>query len=112
MAKNKRAAMRRELKERQKMTELASRERKNGNELSENIMAECYVRGKDEGMELACGIIFLALHEYYGFGTKRIMRLMECVGKESLKMDEAATKFNVDWYINQLREKCNITISR
>lgn len=63
-------------------------------------------------MELACGIIFLALHEYYGFGTKRIMRLMECVGKESLKMDEVATKFNVDWYINQLREKCNVIIER
>ena len=59
-------------------------------------------------MELAAGIIFLALHEHFGFGTKRIQKLMKCISDESIKMDEEPTKFNVDWYINQLEEVLNV----
>lgn len=112
MAVNRRAAMRRENRERQKVHESALKAQRKGDHLSKHLMAECFSRGRDEGLELACGIIFLALHEHFGFGQKRLMKLMDCIGKESLKMDEDATKFNVEWYIKQLREKCNISIER
>ena len=33
---------------------------------------------------------------------------MKCISDESIKMDEEPTKFNVDWYINQLEEVLNV----
>lgn len=104
MAANKRAAMRREKREREKLM--------NTKDTTANLMAKSFLAGKSEGMELACGLIFLALHEYYGFWNRRIMKLMDYISKESLKMDELPTKFNVDWYIQQLNEKCNLRFER
>lgn len=66
--------------------------------------------GKNEGFELATGIMFLALCEEFGFGNKRINRLIERISDESVKMDEDPTKFNVDWYIDKVREKCGVRI--
>lgn len=54
--------------------------------------------------------MFLALCEEFGFGNKRINRLIERISDESLKMDEDPTKFNVDWYIDKVREKCGVRI--
>lgn len=104
MAVNKRAAMRREAKERAKLM--------SGKPTQEKLMARAYVAGKNEGLELATGIIFLALHEKFDFGQKRLEKLIKCISDESLKMDEDATKFNVDYYIKQVQEKCGISIFR
>lgn len=106
MARNKRAAIRREKREQEKIMKRAE------SGLTKDLMAKSFLLGKNEGLEMACGIIFLALHEEFGFGNKRIMKLMDKISEESLKMDEEPTKFNVDWYINQLRDKCNIKIER
>ena len=106
MARNKRAAIRREKREQEKIMKRAE------SGLTKDLMAKSFLLGKNEGLEMACGIIFLALHEEFGFGNKRLLKLMDKISEESLKMDEEPTKFNVDWYINQLRDKCNIKIER
>lgn len=116
MARNKRAAIRREQKEHDK-NKLSMNEKQwfikqtaggIGKSAFEKLMQRYYKYGHDRGMELAAGIIFLALHENFGFGTKRIQTLMKCISDESIKMDEAPTKFNVDWYIQQLNDVLDI----
>lgn len=116
MARNKRAAIRREQKEHDKnklsMNEkqwfIKQTESGIGKNAFEKLMQRYYKYGHDRGMELAAGIIFLALHEHFGFGTKRIQTLMKCISDESIKMDEEPTKFNVDWYIQQLNDVLDI----
>lgn len=105
MQHNRRAMMRREKRAEDKIMNAKST-------MTEALMQKAFVSGKKEGLEIAVGIIFLALHEDYGFGKKRLENLIECIKKESMKMDEDATKFNVDWYIQQLNEKCNIKFER
>lgn len=116
MARNKRAAIRREQKEHDK-NKLSMNEKQwfinqtesgIGKNAFEKLMQRYYKYGHDRGMELAAGIIFLALHEHFGFGTKRIQTLMKCISDESIKMDEEPTKFNVDWYIQQLNDVLDI----
>lgn len=75
-----------------------------GDQALSKMMKRYYQAGRNEGLQTATGIIMLALHEYYNFGNKRLEKLMECVGKESIKMDENPTKFNVDFYIQKLNE--------
>lgn len=104
MSYNKRAAMRREKKETEKILSVLSEQ--------DRVSARFFMAGKNEGMELASGIIFLALCEEFGFGQKRIERLMERISKESIKMDEEPTRFNVDYYIAKLNEKCGKKIFR
>lgn len=116
MARNKRAAIRREQKEHDKnklsMNEkqwfIKQTESGIGKSAFEKLMQRYYKYGHDRGMELAAGIIFLALHEHFGFGTKRIQTLMNCISDESIKMDEEPTKFNVNWYIQQLNDVLDI----
>lgn len=116
MARNKRAAIRREQKEHDKnklsMNEkqwfIKQTESGIGKSTFEKLMQRYYKYGHDRGMELAAGIIFLALHEHFGFGTKRIQTLMKCISDESIKMDEEPTKFNVNWYIQQLNDVLDI----
>lgn len=116
MARNKRAAIRREQKEHDKnklsMNEkqwfIKQTESGIGKSAFEKLMQRYYKYGHDRGMELAAGIIFLALHEHFGFGTKRIQTLMKRISDESIKMDEEPTKFNVDWYIQQLNDVLDI----
>lgn len=116
MARNKRAAIRREKKEHDKnklsMNEkqwfIKQTESGIGKSAFEKLMQRYYKYGHDRGMELAAGIIFLALHEHFGFGTKRIQTLMKCISDESIKMDEEPTKFNVNWYIQQLNDVLDI----
>lgn len=116
MARNKRAAIRREQKEHDKnklsMNEkqwfIKQTESGIGKSAFEKLMQRYYKYGHDRGMELAAGIIFLALHEHFGFGTKRIQALMKCISDESIKMDEEPTKFNVNWYIQQLNDVLDI----
>lgn len=105
MEYNRRAAIRREQKRNDKIMKAKS-------DLPEVLMKKSYLAGKNEGLELAVGIIFLALHEHYNFGTKRLLKLMDCISVESRKMDEMPTQFNVNWYIQQLHEKCDIKIER
>lgn len=69
-----------------------------------------YKFGLANGMSTSSCIIFLALHEYFGFGEKRINTLMKCVAKESMKMDEAPTEFNVDFYQKKLEEVMDISL--
>lgn len=116
MARNKRAAIRREQKEHDK-NKLSMNEKQwfikqtasgIGKSAFEKLMQRYYKYGHDRGMELAAGIIFLALHEHFGFGTKRIQTLMKCISDESIKMDEEPTKFNVNWYIQQLNDVLDI----
>lgn len=93
MARNKRAAIRREQKEHDKnklsMNEkqwfIKQTESGIGKSAFEKLMQRYYKYGHDRGMELAAGIIFLALHEHFGFGTKRIQTLMKCISDESIK---------------------------
>ena len=94
MAVNKRAAMRREKRVQEKLT--------GGKPTQTKLMARAYITGKNEGFELAT--------EEFGFGNKRINRLIERISDESVKMDEDPTKFNVDWYIDKVREKCGVRI--
>ncbi len=94
--------MRREQKAREKLMK--------GAVTTEKLMARAYLAGKNEGLELATAIIFLALHENNGFGHKRLTELADVIGTESLKMDEDAIKFNVDYYIHMLHEKVGISI--
>ena len=116
MARNKRADIRREQKEHDKnklsMNEkqwfIKQTESGIGKSAFEKLMQRYYKYGHDRGIELAAGIIFLALHEHFGFGTKRIQTLMKCISDESIKMDEEPTKFNVDWYIQQLNDVLDI----
>lgn len=116
MARNKRAAIRREQKEHDKnklsMNEkqwfIKQTESGIGKSAFEKLMQRYYKYGHDRGMELAAGIIFLALHEHFGFGTKRIQTFMKCISDESIKMDEEPTKFNVNWYIQQLNDVLDI----
>lgn len=116
MARNKRAAIRREQKEHDKnklsMNEkqwfIKQTESGIGKSAFEKLMQRYYKYGHDREMELAAGIIFLALHEHFGFGTKRIQTLMKCISDESIKMDEEPTKFNVNWYIQQLNDVLDI----
>lgn len=116
MARNKRAAIRREQKEHDKnklsMNEkqwfIKQTESGIGKSAFEKLMQRYYKYGHDRGMELAAGIIFLALHEHFGFGTKRIQTLMKCISDEFIKMDEEPTKFNVNWYIQQLNDVLDI----
>lgn len=116
MARNKRAAIHREQKEHDKnklsMNEkqwfIKQTESVIGKSAFEKLMQRYYKYGHDRGMELAAGIIFLALHEHFGFGTKRIQTLMKCISDESIKMDEEPKKFNVDWYIQQLNDVLDI----
>lgn len=116
MARNKRAAIRREQKEHDKnklsMNEkqwfIKQTESGIGKSAFEKLMQRYYKYGHDRGMELAAGIIFLALHEHFGFGTKRIQTLMKCISDESIKMDEEPTKFNVNLYIQQLNDVLDI----
>ena len=116
MARNKRAAIRREQKEHDKnklsMNEkqwfIKQTESGIGKSAFEKLMQRYYKYGHDRGMELAAGIIFLALHEHFGFGTKRIQTLMKRISDESIKMDEEPTKFNVNWYIQQLNDVLDI----
>lgn len=120
MARNKRAAIRREQKEHDKnklsMNEkqwfIKQTESGIGKSAFEKLMQRYYKYGHDRGMELASGIIFLALHEHFGFGTKRIQTLMKCISDESIKMDEKPTKFNVDWYIQQLNDVLDIQLQQ
>jgi hypothetical protein len=116
MSRNKRAAICREQKEHDKnklsMNEkqwfIKQTESGIGKSAFEKLMQRYYKYGHDRGMELAAGIIFLALHEHFGFGTKRIQTLMKCISDESIKMDEEPTKFNVNWYIQQLNDVLDI----
>lgn len=105
MEYNKRASIRRQKKENSKIMNAKGKS-------EEVLMRKAFLAGKNEGMELAVGIIFLALHEHYNFGTKRLMRLMEHVSTESRKMNELPTQFNVDWYIKELYKKCDIKLER
>lgn len=118
MAHNRRAAMRREERE-QKKQRLNNLEREwlvkatahpVGGTTLDKMSMKYYKFGLANGMSTASSIIFLALHEYFGFGEKRINKLMECIAKESIKMDEEPTKFNVDYYSKQLQDAVNITI--
>lgn len=101
MAKNRRAVMRREMREREKIMN-------NKSNATKVLMEKSFLAGRTEGMELASAIIFLALHEDFNFGKKRIMKLMDSISRESLKMDEPATKFNVDWYRQQMNKKFDL----
>ena len=85
--------MRREKRVREKLTQ--------GKQTDQKLMARAFIAGKNEGFETASGIIFLALCEEFGFGAKRIERLMNRISNESLKMD---------YYIQRLHEKCGIEI--
>lgn len=112
MSTNRRAAMRREQKERDKL-KLSEQERlwiargfndPVGKRALEKSHKRYYDAGRSEGMQTATGIIFLALHEYFGFGSRRFEKLMDCIAKESIKMDEMPTAFNVDYYIRELNK--------
>lgn len=118
MAHNKRAAMRREARE-QKKTKLNSLEHEwlaratvhpVGGKALDKMAMKYYKFGLSNGMSTSSCIIFLALHEYFGFGEKRINTLMKCVAKESMKMDEAPTEFNVDFYQKKLEEVMDISL--
>lgn len=96
---DKRAAMRQEQRQRDKIMK---------SKAPGAFINKAYLNGRDDGLTLASGIIFLALHEYFGFGNKRLENLMDCIAKESMKMQYEPTKFNVDYYIKQLKEKTGI----
>lgn len=102
MAVNKRAVMRREQRQLDKLNSKKP--------TTKVLMEKAFLRGQNYGLELASGIIFLALCEEYGFGRKRIERLIDRIQKESMKMDEDATKFNVEWYINMVNQKLGANI--
>jgi len=106
-----RAAARREQKEREKLHVLAE----DGNKAA--MMKEIYNRGQDMGMMLATAIIFMSLNEMYGFsslksGKGKLDRLIEKIREESIKMEQEPTQFTVSYYLKMLEEKTGINISR
>ena len=75
---------------------------------------------KDARMEVmiaATAIIFVALNDKYGFsstknGKGKLDVLTDVIVEEFNKMDESATEFCYEYYVQKLREKTGMSISK
>lgn len=104
---DKRAAMRRENKVREKNHKKALK----GD--TRAIANELYVKGYDHGMTVATSIIFMALNELYGFthlksGKGRLDKLIEKIREESVNMTQEPTKFTCEYYVRLVRENLEL----
>lgn len=104
---NKRAAIRREQKIRDKMNKQASK----GN--AEAVTKQIFAKGYEQGMAVGLSIIFMSLNELYGFtytgnGRGRLDKLIEKIRDESSKMSTAPTKFTCEYYLRMLKEQTGL----
>ena len=92
----KRAAIRRERKERRKA------ENRKAPDGEARRAAE---QGRIDGRTLAACIIINVLYDQFGFRDKRLMRMVERINREALKFDQEATRFNLEFYAGRLQER-------
>ena len=91
----KRAAIRRERKERRKA------EHRKAPDGEARRAAE---QGRMDGRTLAACIIINVLYDQFGFRDKRLMRMVKQINQEALKFDQEATRFNLEFYAGRLQE--------
>lgn len=104
---NKRAAIRRELKLRNKISNKA----KNGD--MNAVATQLFTKGYDHGLTVGTAIIFMALNELYGFshmenGKGRLDKLIEKIREESANMSQEPTKFTCEYYVRMLQEQTGV----
>ena len=92
----KRAAIRRERKERRKA------EHRKAPDGEARRAAE---QGRMDGRTLAACIIINVLYDQFGFRDKRLMRMVKQINQEALKFDQEATRFNLEFYAGRLQER-------
>ena len=92
----KRAAIRRERKERRKA------EHRKAPDGEARRAAE---QGRMDGRTLAACIIINVLYDQFGFRDKRLMRMVEQINREALKFDQEATRFNLEFYAGKLQDR-------
>lgn len=96
----KRAAIRRERKERRKA------EHRKAPDGEARRAAE---QGRIDGRTLAACIIINVLYDQFGFRDKRLMRMVEQINREALKFDQEATRFNLEFYAGKLQDRIRAT---
>lgn len=62
-------------------------------------------QGRIDGRTLAACIIINILYDRFGFRDKRLMRMVEQINRETLKFDQEATRFNLEFYADRLGER-------
>ena len=98
---NKRAAIRRELKLRDKINHKAE----NGD--YEAIAAKLFAKGYDHGITVGTAVIFMALNSLYGFchtknGKGKLDKLIEEIRVQSANMQHEPNKFTCEYYVRML----------
>lgn len=106
---NKRAAIRREQKLRNKINNKAQ----TGN--IEAVITKAFTQGYDKGVTVGTAIIFMALNELYGFshmesGKGRLDKLIEKISEEFVNMAQEPTRFTCDYYVRMLQEQTGIIV--
>ena len=107
MGSFRRAAIRREQKERSHI-----KERMDKGYLDAYIK-KAYTKGHDEGMVVATAIILMALNEEYGWVSTpnskgRLDKVIDRIKEESINIQREPTRFKCDYYIKLLAEKTGI----
>lgn len=92
----KRAAIRRERKERRKAE---------NRKAPDGEYRRAAQQGRIDGRTLAACIIINILYDRFGFRDKRLMRMVEQINREALKFDQEATRFNLEFYADRLGER-------
>lgn len=89
----KRAAIRRERKDREKAMK------------SKDDSDRRAIKGRDDGRELAFFATINVLHEYFHFGKKRIKKFMDMCREESARYDNEVVQFILQYYANKIDKK-------
>jgi hypothetical protein len=89
----KRAAMRREKREREKA------------EKKKDDIERRAVKGRDDGREIAFFSAVNALHDHFDFGRKRISKLMEMCRKESARFSYQGVNYVFNFYAEKINDR-------
>ena len=95
-----RAAIRRERKERAKAEKCKS---------PQGVMKRAMEQGRLDGRTVAVSIVLVTLKQKYCFGEGRMMKFINFINRESLNFDQEATMFNLEYYVKRLKDKINET---
>ena len=95
---DRRAAVRRERKERAKIEKDRS---------ANGEMLRAAEQGKIDGREIAFCVIANLLYDLHGFRKKRIEDFLEKCNREATRFDQEGMKFVLDHYVDKLLEKIN-----
>ena len=97
-----RAAMRREKREREKALKSRS---------PDGELARAKEQGKIDGRTLSVLITSLYLHSDFGWGAKKIIGLIEKGNAEAVRFDNDGVRFTFEFYAKKIGEKLNVVDS-